>query len=91
MGDVFKALGDPTRRRILEMLAEAGNLTAGEIAAGFDITAPSVSHHLAILRSADLVFDERKGQTIHYSLNTTVFQQVIKWFYDIAQRGEPHE
>ena len=57
MGDAFKALADPTRRRILELLAQ-GNLTAGEIAAQFDMTKPSVSHHLNILKAADLVSDE---------------------------------
>ena len=58
MGDAFKALADPTRRRILELLAQ-GDLTAGEIAAHFDMTKPSVSHHLNILRSAALITDER--------------------------------
>ena len=56
-----KALADPTRRRILELLAQ-GELTAGEIAAQFDMTKPSVSHHLNILKAADLVSDERSGQ-----------------------------
>ena len=65
MGDAFKALADPTRRRILELLAQ-GDLTAGEIAAHFDMTKPSVSHHLNIL----------------YSVNLTVFQELMKWFYD---------
>ena len=55
MGDAFKALADPTRRRILELLAQ-GDLTAGEIAAHFDMTKPSVSHHLNILRSAAPLF-----------------------------------
>lgn len=59
MGDAFKALADPTRRRILELLAQ-GDLTAGEIAAHFDMTKPSVSHHLNILRSAALITDERR-------------------------------
>ena len=81
LGDAFKALADPTRRRILELLAQ-GNLTAGEIAAQFDMTKPSVSHHLNILKAADLVSDERSGQNIVYSLNLTVFQELMKWFYD---------
>lgn len=63
MGDAFKALADPTRRRILELLAQ-GDLTAGEIAAHFDMTKPSVSHHLNILKSAALITDERRGQNI---------------------------
>ena len=81
--DVFKALGDPTRRRILEMLAKEGDLTAGDIASRFDISAPSISHHLSILKNAGLVVDTRQRQTIVYSLNTTVFQEVIKWMYDL--------
>ena len=76
MGDAFKALADPTRRRILELLAQ------GELAAQFDMTKPSVSHHLNILKAADLVSDERSGQNIVYSLNLTVFQELLKWFYD---------
>lgn len=81
MGDAFKALADPTRRRILELLAQ-GDLTAGEIAEHFDMTKPSVSHHLNILRSAALITDERRGQNIVYSVNLTVFQELMKWFYD---------
>ena len=84
MGDAFKALADPTRRRILELLAD-GELTAGEIAAQFDMAKPSVSHHLATLRSAGLVADERRGQNIVYRLNLTVFQELMKWFYDFGK------
>lgn len=83
MGDGFKALADPTRRRILELLAQ-NELTAGEIAAQFDMTKPSVSHHLAILKSAGLVQDERRGQNIVYNVNMTVFQELMKWFYDLG-------
>lgn len=81
MGDVFKALADPTRRRILELLAQ-GDMTAGQIAAHFDMTKPSVSHHLNLLKAAGLVSDQRCGQNIVYSVNLTVFQELIKWFYD---------
>lgn len=82
MGDAFKALADPTRRRILELLAQ-GDLTAGEIAAHFSMTKPSVSHHLSILKTAGLVSDQRNGQNIVYSVNLTVFQELVKWFYDV--------
>ena len=75
----FKALADPTRRRILELLRE-GNCTAGELAEHFDISKPSLSHHLATLKSAGLVTDERHGQNIVYNLNTTVMQDLIGWF-----------
>ena len=86
MGDAFKALADPTRRRILELLAQ-GDLTAGEIASHFEMTKPSVSHHLNILKSAELITDERLGQNIVYSLNLTVFQELMKWFYDCGLVG----
>ena len=69
---LFKALSDPTRRKILELLKDRDR-TAGEIADCFSISKPSISHHLAQLKPADLVLDERQGQTIVYSLNTTVF------------------
>lgn len=65
VGDAFKALGDPTRRRILELLSE-GEMSAGDIAAHFDMAKPSVSHHLNILKNAGLVTDERRGQNIVY-------------------------
>lgn len=83
MGEPFKALADPTRRRILQLLNE-GDLTAGEIAEHFEMTKPSVSYHLAILKQAGLVTDERQGQNILYRLNLTVFQELLKWFYDFG-------
>lgn len=86
----FKALADPNRRQILKML-QNGDLTAGEIADHFTMTKPSISHHLNILKQADLVQDVRKGQNIYYSLNTTVFQDVIGWFYDITESSDNRE
>lgn len=85
MNDVFKALADPTRRRILELLSEK-DLSAGEIADCFQISKPSISHHLNILKNVSLIMDERHGQLIIYSLNTTVFQDVVKWFYDFTTK-----
>lgn len=79
MNILFKALNDATRREILELLKE-GDLTAGEIAERFDISKPSISHHLDLLKQADLVSAVKEGQYIHYSLNTTVMDEVLKWF-----------
>lgn len=76
MPDVFKALSDPTRREILRLLKQ-GDLTAGAIADNFAMSKPSVSHHLSTLKSAGLVFAERRGQEIVYSLDTTVFQDAM--------------
>ena len=92
MGDAFKALADPSRRRILELLSD-GEMTAGDIAANFDMAKPSVSHHLNILKAAGLVSDERRGQNIVYCLNLTVFQKLVKWFYDfgLVKGEEPNE
>ncbi len=89
-GEGFKALADPTRRRILELLRD-GDLTAGEFAEHFDISKPSLSHHLATLKSAGLVSDERRGQNIVYSLNTTVMQDLIGWFLGFSQSTEEHK
>ena len=75
---VFTALAEPTRRGILDLLKE-NDLTAGESSEHFDISKPSISRHLNILKEADLVWDERQANYIIYSLNTTVFQEVIKW------------
>jgi ArsR family transcriptional regulator len=79
MNTVFKALNDPTRRQILEMLQEK-DLTAGEIAGQFKISFPSISHHLDLLRQAKLVTSEKDGQYVYYSLNTTVVDEILKWF-----------
>ncbi len=87
MNDVFKALSDSTRRKILEMLSEK-DMNAGEIADAFQISKPSISHHLSILKSAKLIIDERQGQNIIYSLNMTVFQDVVKWFFDFYERND---
>ena len=76
MDAVFKALADPTRRRILRLL-QKGEMTAGQLAERFDISAPSMSHHFNVLRNADLVASRRDGQQIFYALNTTVFQDVL--------------
>ena len=89
-GEGFKALADPTRRRILQLLRD-GDLTAGELAEHFDISKPSLSHHLATLKSAGLVSDERRGQNIVYSLNTTVMQDLIGWFLGFSQNTEEHK
>lgn len=87
MGDAFKALGDPTRRKILELLSEKDR-SAGEISEYFNISKPSISHHLSILKNAELISDERQGQNIIYSLNTTLFQDMVKWFFDITNKKE---
>lgn len=87
MDTVFKALSDPTRRKILELLTKK-DMTAGEIADHFKISKPSISHHLNILKICDLVLGEKQGQTILYSLNTTALQELIKWFYNFRKRGE---
>jgi DNA-binding transcriptional ArsR family regulator len=73
----LQALADPTRREIVRMLGE-GDMTAGEIAARFEISAPSVSHHLGVLKNAALVRAERNGQSIVYSLNATVVQEFLE-------------
>ena len=78
MNIFFKALNDPTRREILELLNK-GDLTAGEIADRFDMTKPSISHHLDLLKQAGLVVSVREGQYIKYSINTTVFDGVVMW------------
>lgn len=84
---VFKALSDATRREILRILQKE-DLTAGEIADQFDLTKPSISHHLNVLKQAELVQDVRRGQNIYYSLNTTVFQDVLAWLLEMTGEKE---
>ena len=89
INETFKALSDVTRRKIIRLLRER-DLTAGEIAEHFNMTKPSISHHLNSLKQARLVLDERHGQHIVYSLNTTVVQEVMGWFLEIIA-GEEQE
>lgn len=86
---IFKALADPSRRRILKLL-QKGSMSAGQLAEQFEFTAASLSHHFAVLKTADLVRTERRGQSIVYSLNTTVFEDVSRLLldmFDVQQEG----
>jgi ArsR family transcriptional regulator len=85
MNILFKALSDPIRRRILEMLKKK-DLTAGEIADAFHISKPSISHHLDILRQANLVVSVKQGQFIYYSINTTEMDELVKWLYKFIKK-----
>jgi ArsR family transcriptional regulator len=76
MNDAFKALADPTRREILRLL-RGGAKTAGDLARHFDMTKPSMSHHFAVLKQADLIASRRDGQQIYYFLNTTVVEDLL--------------
>lgn len=82
MDKAFKAINDPTRREILKLLKEK-DLTAGEIADQFDMSKPSISHHLDLLKQADLVMQERNGQFILYSINTTVVDDILNWLLSL--------
>lgn len=87
MNTLFKALNDPTRRQILDLLKES-DLTAGEISEAFDISRPSISHHLDLLRQAELVTSERDGQFIRYSLDTTALEEATQWLFTLLKRTE---
>ena len=84
MNLLFKALGDPTRRKIIELLRKR-DMNAGEIADYFSISKPSISHHLDLLKQAGIVLSIKEGQFITYSLNTTVFDEMVKWAIDLTQ------
>ncbi|MBB5040405.1 autorepressor SdpR family transcription factor [Prosthecobacter dejongeii] len=88
MNSLFKALNDPTRRQILEMLRER-SLTAGEIADACQVGKPTVSHHLDILRQAELVEEERQGQFRRYHLNTSVVEDVMVWLSGLMESTQP--
>ncbi|WP_309331448.1 autorepressor SdpR family transcription factor [Mucilaginibacter sp.] len=87
MNSLFKALNDPTRREILELLKDK-DLTAGEIADRFNISKPSISHHLDLLRQAGLVTSAKEGQFICYSLNTTVMDEMLKWIISLQSQKD---
>jgi ArsR family transcriptional regulator len=83
----FKAIADPTRREILRLLRR-GEMTAGDLAQRFDMTKPTMSHHFAVLKEADLLTSRREGQTIWYGLNTTVVQDLMAWAMDLMRGNE---
>jgi DNA-binding transcriptional ArsR family regulator len=85
MNQLFQALSDPTRRKILDMLKKK-DLTAGEIADAFNISRPSISHHLDILKRANLVVAEKQGQFVAYSINTTELDELLKWIYQLGAK-----
>ena len=84
----IKALSDPIRREILEML-KAGRMPAGEIAERFSVSGAAISKHLATLREADLIRDERDGKFIYYELNTSVLEEVMLWIATL--KGDKHD
>lgn len=84
MNKVFKALNDETRREIIELLRKE-DMTAGEIAEQFDMTRPSISHHLDLLKQADLVTSEKKGQFVIYSINMTVVDELLEWIIKLKK------
>ena len=81
----LKALSDPTRREILNLL-KSGTKSAGEISEHFDITAAAISRHLSVLKEADLIEDNRDGKYIFYTLNASVLEEIMLWITDL--KGE---
>ena len=81
---LFKALDDDTRRKILELLRER-DMNAGEIADYFDMTKPSISHHLDLLRQAELISSVKKGQFVLYTINTTLLDEIIEWMIHLKK------
>jgi len=84
MNSLFKALNDATRRQIIEFLKEK-DMNAGEIAERFNISKPSISHHLDILKRADLITSEKKGQFVEYSLNTSILEDLLNWILTLKK------
>ncbi len=79
MNTVFKALSDPTRRRVLELLRERP-MTAGELADEFDVSKPTMSAHFAVLKDADLISASKEGRTITYSIKMSVLEDAMLGF-----------
>lgn len=84
----LKALADPIRREILNMLKN-GRMSAGEITEHFSVTGASISRHLSVLKDADLVRDTREGQFIFYELNASVLEEIMLWITDL--KGEKND
>ena len=90
MQQTMKALADPIRREILNLL-KSGKLSAGEIADRFPVTAASISRHLSVLKEADLVRDTREGQHIIYELNASVLEEILLWLKGVTDHDETHK
>jgi len=86
MDNIFKALSDKNRRKIIELLKKK-DMSVKELLTNFDITQASLSHHLDILKRANLVLDERRGQFIYYSLNLSVVEEAVSFFIDMFKGG----
>lgn len=87
MNETLKAISDPVRRGILQML-KGGKKSAGEIAERFDLTGATVSYHLAKLKSADLIAEQRYKNYIYYELNASVFEEVLTWICSLGGKEE---
>ena len=85
--NTLKALSDPIRREILNLL-KAGRLSAGEICDHFDVTGASISRHLSVLKEADLIRDTREGKFIYYDLNASVLEEILLWVKDLKGENE---
>lgn len=83
MNETLKAISDPVRRDILQMLRN-GKKSAGEIAEKFNLTGATVSYHLAKLKNAELIAEQRYKNYIYYELNTSVFEEVLTWIYNLG-------
>lgn len=88
--NVFKAMSDKTRRKIIELLKE-GPKTAGEISEHFSSAQPTISRHLNVLKNANLVIDQREGTFIIYTLNTTILQEWLGWLFEHFGGGDSDE
>ena len=86
MNETLKAISDPVRRDILQMLKK-GRKSAGEIAEHFDLTGATVSYHLSKLKQADLIAEQKNKNFIYYELNASVFEEVLTWIYDLGGKG----
>ena len=87
MNETLKAIADPVRRDILQML-KSGRKSAGEIAEQFNLTGATVSYHLSKLRSANLISEEKYKNFIYYDLNTSVFEELLAWIYMLGGNKE---
>jgi len=87
LGTIFAALSDPTRRRVLESLKTA-DLTPSEMLERITVTQPTLSHHLDILKRAELVKTTREGQFIRYSLNMTIFEMALEYMASLTKKGK---
>lgn len=87
ISETFKALADPARRKILKLLKDGTKKSAGEISSHFELSQATISHHLSVLKDADLIRQSKEKNFVYYELNSSVFEEILAFFSDFLDKN----